>query len=399
MIYIQNGPSWKPKVDKILEKRLAKGIIWDPREESMERIEEIKKENLLYSEIENIIDLKWYYRQFPSSILKRLKDLDYMPDELIDRNFLRDTNKIESYVEKIMSFQRIHNMNALLTPPLYIASFNDRNVDKLFDILDIFVEKCVNEKCYVSLIFHESAFDNENYLNEFINDFSIYENKYEGVYLVVDRDNSSNVRNFFSAERLSRVMQFIYYLKKIGMKVIVGYCGIESVNYMAVGADAVATGWFYSLRKFNKLEKGLEEYSTMGRAKKRYMSIKYLNELTLEEHINMVPDEEREKIYSVLFNGNEIDAKIVQGNYDIIPINDTYIQYFEAMNELSEKFEREIEIEDKVNLLEQLIDEAIKNTNEYMKIRERNPAMEPISKKHLEGYRDAVDRFKDNNFI
>lgn len=398
MIYIQNGPSWKPKVDKILEKKLAQGIVWDPREESMQRIEEIKKDNISYNLIENIIDLKWYYKEFPNSMLKKLKDLDFIPEEIIDRSFLRDINKVNEYIDKIITFQQIHKMTSFVTPALYISSFNDRNVDKLFDILDIFAEKCNNNK-YISLMLHESAFDNVNYMNEFINDFSVYENKYNGIYLVIDRDNSSTIRNFFSAERLSRVMQFIYYMKRLGMKVIVGYCGIESINYMAVGADVIATGWFYSLRKFNKLEKGLEEYSTMGRAKKRYTSIQFLNELTLEEHIKMVPDEEREKIYQTIFNGNDIDSKIIQGNYDIIPINDTYLQYFEAMNTLSKQFEDKEDVEEKIKLLQELIDKAIDNTNEYMKLRESNPAMEPISKKHLEGYKNAVEQFKEENFI
>lgn len=34
MIFIQHGPSWKPKTDEILKMNLAKGIIWDPREEN-----------------------------------------------------------------------------------------------------------------------------------------------------------------------------------------------------------------------------------------------------------------------------------------------------------------------------------------------------------------------------
>ena len=397
MIYIQNGPSWKPKVDKILEQKLANGIIWDPREESLERIQEIRSSNSMYDNVENLIDLKWYYKEFSNSIMKRLEGLEYFPDEIINRNFLRDTNKISEYIDKMIKFQEKNNMNIFLTPALYIYSFNDRNVDKLFDILDIYAEKCQKPK-YISLMFHESAFESISYMNDFINDFSMYQNSYEGVYLVIDRDNSSNIRNFFSSDRLSRVMQFIYYIKKLGMKVIVGYSGIESINYMAAGADAIATGWFYSLRKFNKLEKGLEEYSTMGRAKKRYTSINFLNELTLDEHIKMIPEGEKSKIYPIIFNGNVIDEKIIKGNYDIIPINDTYIQYFEAMNVLSKKF-KDGGIEQRIETLEKLIDNAIENTNKYMKIKEKNPAMEPISKKHLEGYKKAIELFKEENFI
>ena len=40
MIYIQNGPAWRPKVLEILNKNLVDGIIWDPREETFEKVNE-----------------------------------------------------------------------------------------------------------------------------------------------------------------------------------------------------------------------------------------------------------------------------------------------------------------------------------------------------------------------
>ena len=42
MIYIQNGPSWRPKVSEILENKLADGILWDPREETIDKVNEFK---------------------------------------------------------------------------------------------------------------------------------------------------------------------------------------------------------------------------------------------------------------------------------------------------------------------------------------------------------------------
>ena len=41
MIYIQNGPAWRTKVLEILDKKLVDGIIWDPREETIEKVNEI----------------------------------------------------------------------------------------------------------------------------------------------------------------------------------------------------------------------------------------------------------------------------------------------------------------------------------------------------------------------
>ena len=56
MIYIQNGPAWRPKVLEILNKNLVDGIIWDPREETFEKVNEIKDANPSLNEIDNIVD-------------------------------------------------------------------------------------------------------------------------------------------------------------------------------------------------------------------------------------------------------------------------------------------------------------------------------------------------------
>lgn len=396
MIFIQHGPSWKPKTDEILRMNLAKGIIWDPREEKIERIKETKEKNIEYSNIINMVDPKLYYAQFETSIPRKLEDLDFYPkNTIIDRNYLRDTDKVKENISKIISFEKNLEVNYLLSPTLYIQSFNERFVDKIYDIYDWFDEMSQDTKKIASLLVHESAFDNSTYMNEFIDDFSNYIGRYDGIYIVIDRDNSSNIRNSFSSNRLSNVMQFIYYMKRMKFKVIVGYCGIESINYMAVGADVIGTGWFYSLRKFNRLEKGFEEYSRMGHPKKRYTSINLLSELKIDEDIETIPQQKREELYKIIFNNRPIDTKIINNSYDTIPTNTDFIQYFDTMNILSEKFDNIENIEDKINYLENIVENAIKNIKKY---KEMNP-LGQLTIKHLEDYKNAINIFKSENFI
>ena len=71
MIYIQNGPAWRPKVLEILNKNLVDGIIWDPREETFEKVNEIKDTNPSLNEIDNIVDNKWFYKQFQNYEIKK----------------------------------------------------------------------------------------------------------------------------------------------------------------------------------------------------------------------------------------------------------------------------------------------------------------------------------------
>ena len=399
MIYIQHGPSWKPKMDLILNNKLADGIIWDPREEKKDRIVQIKSENKLYSTVNNIVDLKWYYAQFQNSSMKELENLDYMPHRIIDRTYLRNKEELNEKYDEMINFQDEIKVNYYTTPSLYLSSFNERYVDRLFDIWDDFKNKDLNKDIYISLMIHESAFDNENYMREFINDISNYINHYSGIYMVIDRDNTSTFRNGFSESRLAQVMQFIYDLKRIGYKVIIGYCGLESINYMAVGADIIGTGWFYSLRKFNKLEKGLEITSRRGKPKKRYTSINYLNELSIDDHILLVPDEQKKKVLPIILNNSKYDELIKNGVYDTIPTNDMFCQYFETMNLLSLNFEKLPTIEEKIEYLENIIKTAIINVNSYNSLREQNPVMNPLEKAHLLNYSSAIKIFKEQNFI
>lgn len=400
MIYIQHGPSWKPKMDLLLKENLADGIIWDPREEKIDRINQSKNDNSDYTKVFNMVDLKWYYSQFFNPTLKELKNINYMPNCTIDRNYLRDTEKLNKNFNDMIEFQKNLNTNCVVTPSLYISSFNERYIDKLFDIWDAF--KLLGEKMpkFISLMIHESAFDNDSYMRDFINDISNYSDFFKGVYIVIDRDNTSLLRNGFSSNRLALLMQFIYDLKRIGFEVIIGYCGLESINYMAVGADSIGTGWFYSLRRFNKLEKGLEPHKRGGHAKKRYTSINYLNEISIEDHIFVLPDEQKEKLIPKILNINsKYDSYIKQGNYAAIPTNQMFCQYFEAMNDLFKNFNVLETIEDRLNLLESIINNAISNISEYNQLKQRDIIMNLMQKEHLEDYKKAIQIFKNQNFI
>lgn len=396
MIFIQHGPSWKPKTDEILKMDLAKGIIWDPREESIDRIKDIKKNNADYRNIINMVDPKLYYAQFNTAIPKKLEDLKYYPNNMIiDRNYLRDTDKVKNDILEVIKFEQDLSVNYFVSPTLYIESFNERFVDKIYDIYDWFDEMTPNVEKYATLLIHESAFDNSTYMNEFIDDFSNYIGRYNGIYLIIDRDNSSNIRNSFSPNRLSSVMQFIYFMKKMQFNVIVGYCGIESINYMAVGADIIGTGWFYSLRKFNRIEKGFEESSRMGHPKKRYTSINLLSELKIDENIETIPEQSKNELQKIIFNNRPIDEKFLNNSYDTIPTNTDFIQYFDTMNVLSDTFEKFASVEEKINYLELIINNAIKNIKLY---NEKNP-LGQLTPKHLEDYKSAISSFKNENFI
>ena len=314
MIYIQNGPAWRPKVQEILKNDLAQGIIWDPREETLEKVDEIKKEIEKLNNIDNLVDNKWYYKQFQNSELRRLKNLDYIPSNLIDRAFLRDSQQVENCIIKCFEYQNKYNVSKLLLPTIYISNFDVRIIDKMFDMCDFAlkykIDNNITKEVYVSMVVQENAFNNMSEVNNFISDFGNFCSEIDGIHIVLDRDNNDSIRHNFNPTRLTNIMNFNYTLNNAGYKIIYGYCGLESLMLIASGASAISTGWFYSLRKFNRQEKGLELYQGQGKHIKRYTSIKVLQEVKIQDVLINAYPEYKEKVYNVIVGDTELDKHI-----------------------------------------------------------------------------------------
>lgn len=399
MIFAQHGPSWKPKLERLFINKLIDGVIWDPREESVERIKEVRSNDSNYSTIKNIVDLKVYYKQFSASIPKRLNELDYFPESEIDRAFLRNTENIKTLVEKSIAFQMDFDVDIVLAPSFYLYSFNDRLVDKLFDTWEVFYEqleeKEVDKSKYVSIIFSESALENKSYITDFLDDFSDIAQKFDGIYITIDRENNNKHRHDFNPNRLNGMLQFIFDLKNLGLKVVIGYSGIESILYFAVGADAIGTGWFYSLRNFNKEQKGLEPVDGMGRQKKRYTSMKMLFELAIEDEIFSIPNHLKEELLGKILTGCELDIKIKEGNIENINLNDMYQQYFEGLKQVIDLITKEENIERKIKLVNQLLETADLNIKRYNELE----TLQNINGRHIQNYKSALNKFQEDNFI
>lgn len=401
MIYIQNGPAWRPKVLEILNKNLVDGIIWDPREETYEKVNEIKDTNPSLNEIDNIVDNKWFYKQFQNSEIKKLKDLDYIPDEIIDRTFLRDSKKLEEYVIKCFNYQKLYNVSKLLLPTVYLSSFDGRIVDKIFDMCEFAIkykkENDLSEKVYASIVVQENAFNNMNDVNDFISDLGNYSGDINGIHIVIDRDNGDAIRHNFDSTRLSNIMSFNYTLNNANLDVIYGYCGLESLLLIASGANSISSGWFYSLRKFNRQEKGLEVFQRQGRHIKRYTSIKILHEVKMEEILFQAMPENKEEIFNLIVGDTNLDKDIRNSkNIEEISLNTTYIQYFEALNELLKPM-KDLNVEERINYAGDVIEKALNNIDKYNHLVPK--PITGITNIHVKNYQLALNEFKKSHYM
>ena len=176
MIFIQQGPAWRPKCTELLDRHLVSGIIWDLRNETIDKINETKQQDSRFNKIIDLADLKIYYKQFPDSLLKKANDLPYIPDYTINRLVLRDRNNLEKIVDDTIKFQLSNNFEIICIPALYISSFDERIIDAIFDMLLEYNKKLQNsdKKLYLNMLIQESAFNNNNQLDDDYHDLQTY---------------------------------------------------------------------------------------------------------------------------------------------------------------------------------------------------------------------------------
>ncbi|RCW63536.1 hypothetical protein [Saliterribacillus persicus] len=397
MLMIQQGPAAGPKLKKIIDSNFCDGIIWDPRDLTSSRINQYIRENIEYEDLVKVMEFKQYYQQFDNSDKKKLKDYPEFPKELIDRAFLRRQENLEELVHNNIDFQQSVELDYLCTPTFYIESFGHRIIERVLETWQKNITYMNSHEdsnpLFATMVISENAFSNYDYINEFLEDLEDFSEELEGVYFTVDRNEMSSLRHKFDLAHLTNILQFIYDLKVMGFKVIVGYTSVEGLLYSSVGADYVGTGWFYSLRKFNRVQKGLPPEKAFGIQKKRYTSIKVFSEVPLQEAIYNVGA----RSHPIILDNCSLDRELIlETPIDILNSNDCYLQHFEEMYKYVQIFDSLPDVSDKTNKVLNLLEEAETNIQLFNNLPNNTYT---INSGHIKQYSDAIKSVKEANFI
>lgn len=90
-----------------------------------------------------------------------------------------------------------------------------------------------------------------------------------GIYLIFSSSITPR-RELKTPEELTAVMKLIYLLKQCSKKVIVGFCSSDFILWRYAGADDIATGKYFNLRRFTA-NRFLEEEAGGGGGQLSYM--------------------------------------------------------------------------------------------------------------------------------
>ncbi|MBC1585696.1 hypothetical protein HB917_10850 [Listeria seeligeri] len=394
----QHGAAKGKKItDSILE-GILKGAIFSPNDEKIDSIiTYVEKTDGLNFE-NTFLDPQFYFSTFESTVLKKLSDIDSYPSNIVRRDWRKKSPNILNYIE-VHAEKTQEISSTLIAPGFYIDNI-DWRFDYSIEMYNYCVEKFKFKKYALSLLINTSFFSNKVNVDELIDELDDTVKFKDFIYITFCHDNNaeSNYEEMDSS-CLGNILYTIYRLKKIGFKIIIGYTFINSILFSVLDCDFVASGWFNTLRKFQKNRFDLSD--TFGRRKKRYTSTPLLSYIMFEDLRRMLDTEIIN--YEDVLSGSKYDDKY-QKNPESLSFVDLEHQYWESISIILGRMEKAGDISSRINFMRELIKNAIELYKKVIVLLERNEEKEAATRikstsKHLVTWLDAIDVFKSRALI
>ena len=172
------------------------------------------------------------------------------------RRDLEREQQILDDMRSVFQFQARLPLSAWIAPNIVIQrSFDSieatiaknflRNAAKVRDEVDSRVE------VYATLAVSSSALNDKIELQNFLQEITEIDHPPNGFYLLLEKPDSNIPATLTEPDILSRWMLINHTLKLNGFRVINGYADVLAPYLGAAGADAVAAGWYNTLKTFS----------------------------------------------------------------------------------------------------------------------------------------------------
>lgn len=387
-LLIQHGPAKGQKIDKAFENNIVEGTVFSPREETMESIKQYC-DNLVYLNKDNtFIDPQFYYSTFDVELLKLLREQFEYPTKVTRKDWRKRNERLLKYFDNYSS--KVEEVsNNIITPGFCIDSI-DWKFDYSIDFYNYFKEKYKFEHYYMSLMIASEIFHSKNDVEDILEDIKDNVDEKDGIYLII-KYPSTQIKNYESMdpETLSNILYFVYSLKMSGFKVIIGYTFLNSILFSMIDCDAVSTGWFNNLRKFEQSK--FESVDSFGIRKKRYVSIPTLTNMTLE-----LINECKEMDITKLYSNTRWDSIAIE-DQDNVSFVDLEQQYWEALHNIVTEINQKETILEKVKYMKQCIEKSRNIYDEMLNITENKREVQNRIKlefKHIDDWQFAIELFE-----
>ncbi|HAO5627859.1 TPA: hypothetical protein IP869_002984, partial [Listeria monocytogenes] len=341
----------------------------------------------------SFLDPQFYYSTYDSTVLKKLEDIPLFPINVARRDWRRKNDNILNFLEyHAESSNKISNI--LIAPGFHIESI-DWHFDYSIDIYNYCVDNFESDSYALSLLLQTSFFASKENVKELIDEIEDQCEVKDYIYLTLchETNNDSNYEEI-DANWLANILYTIHQLQNLGFKTIIGYSFMNSILFSMLGCDYVASGWFNTLRKFQKSRFDLT--NSFGKRKKRYTSIPLLSNIMLDDMYGML---ECDKLtINDLLSATQIDSYIENEDLESVSFVDLEHQYWESLSILFDEFSQ---VEGVANRIE-VMKEKIKDANnlyriaiDYLEGEDKVAATRlKNSSKHLSTWLSAIEIFK-----
>ena len=282
-LYAQHGHGKSDKLEAALEEDSIDGIIFAARNEKPENLVSYIDQLRRQYKAEMLIDPQFYVCTIAPPNDRYLPKYKYYEPGRTAGSFV-GARRVAEYAEDTLKQQIDLGVDRLISPSVILDTFTDRWSQIALNLADASLDYHASLKkappLLLSFIVSEHALNSIRELKVFLDQVTAWD--LDGVYLIAARDEGRYTQEF-DASRLSRLLYMVYVLSEInGFDVICGYSDFVGVLLSAVGAQAFATGWSQSLRRFHR--SSFVRRPSGGRAPRlRYSSAPLFNSILLSE--------------------------------------------------------------------------------------------------------------------
>ncbi len=388
-LLIQHGPAKGQKIQLSLENKTSDGVIFAPREETIESIVNYCNSIATLNKDNVYIDPQFYYSTYNKDIAKLLDVQFNYPIEISRRDCRKNKEMLYEYFEKYVDAIKPISSN-IITPGFSIEAI-DWKFDYSIDFYNYFKQQYDFKRYYLSLMLSSKIFHSKNDTEDILEDLKDNIDEKDGVYLIINyMPTQDNNYDSIDPETLSNILYFIYTLKKENIDIIVGYTFLNSILYAMLDCEAVASGWFNKLRKFD--QDRFESVDKFGKRKKRYFSLPTLTYMTIE----LIKEFKEDIDINILYSNTFCD-KMALEDEDNVSFVDLEHQYWEALSHILSEINKESSIENKIKFVKNKISFSREILETIMRVTKNKELVQDKVKnsfKHIDDWIFAIELFE-----
>jgi len=394
----QHGAAKGKKINDSLNFGSLSGAIFSINDETFNSINTYVQSSDLLDKNNSYLDPQFYYSTFDVALQKKLNEVSIFPTDITRRDWRNREAKVLDYIEYHAKSSKLIS-NQLITPGFYIDNI-DWHFDYSVEIYNYCMEKYKFDNYALSLLVQSSFFNNKKNVQEMIEELDDLCDKRDYIYLTICYDNNTdNNYEDIDSNCLGNILSFIYQSQQKGFKFLIGYGFMNSVLFAMLGCEYVASGWFNTLRKFQKSK--FETVNSFGRRKKRYTSIPLLSYIMFDD-INIMVDSDQITKKEII-SGTDYDDSFLYGE-DLLSFVDLEHQYWQSLKNVFDELESISNLAERVSYIQDSISKAQEIYKKVCKKLDERNEQESLKRiksasKHLLSWKVAIDLFRQNEMI